>query len=207
LTERAGELGADAMLSVTPYYNKPSPLGLVSHYKAIAACTDRPILLYNHPGRSGTNIAPDLLAELAQIDGIEGVKQANPEELQPIDGLTVYAGDDATFARVLDMGGAGGILVASHIVGDEMRRMVEEPERRAEIDASLRDVYETLFLTASPTCTKAALNLLGWNAGVTRLPIVDATAQETALVRSMLVRHGLLASDGSAARAGEASAA
>ena len=207
LTERATELGADAMLSVTPYYNKPSPLGLLCHYKAIAACTDRPILLYNHPGRSGTNIPPELLAELAQIDGIDGVKQANPEELQPIDGLTVYAGDDATFARTLDMGGAGGILVASHIVGDEMRRMVDEPEHRAEIDASLRDVYETLFLTANPTCTKAALNLLGLNAGATRLPIVDATARETALVRAMLVRHGLLDPEDSATPAGEASTA
>ena len=121
-----------------------------------------------------------------------GVKQSNPAELQPIDGLVLYTGDDATFARTLDMGGAGGISVASHIVGNEMRRMVDEPERRAEIDASLRDVYETLFMTASPTCTKAALNLLGLNAGTTRLPIVDATTEETTAVREMLTRHGLL---------------
>ena len=90
------------------------------------------------------------------------------------------------------MGGAGGILVASHIVGPEQRRMVEEPERRHEIDASLRDVYEALFLTASPTCVKAALNLLGRGGGTTRLPIVDATEDETATVRAMLERHGLL---------------
>ncbi len=89
------------------------------------------------------------------------------------------------------MGGAGGILVASHIVGNEMRRMVDEPEHRAEIDASLRDVYETLFLTASPTCTKAALNLLGHNVGGLRLPLVEATAEETEAVRAMLERHGL----------------
>ena len=114
---------------------------------------------------------PDLLADLARIDGIEGVKQANGDELQLIDGLALYAGDDATFARTLDLGGAGGILVASHIVGNEMRRMVSEPERRSEIDASLRDVYETLFLTSSPTCTKAALNMLGLSAGPLRLPL------------------------------------
>ena len=192
LTERASELGADAHLSVTPYYNRPSPLGLRRHYEAVAAATDRPILLYNVPARTGTNIPPELLAELGQIDGIVGVKQANAAELQPIDGLKLYAGDDATFARTLDMGGAGGILVASHVVGNEMRRMVDEPERRAEIDASLRDVYETLFLTTSPTCTKAALNLLGLRAGTTRLPIVDATEQEIAAVRAMLERHGLL---------------
>jgi 4-hydroxy-tetrahydrodipicolinate synthase len=207
LTERATELGVDAILSVTPYYNRPSPLGLRRHYEAVAKATDKPVLLYNHPGRSGTNISPELLAELAQIDGIEGVKQANPSELQPIDGLQVYAGDDATFARTLDMGGAGGILVASHIVGNEQRRMVEEPERRAEIDASLKDVYETLFLTSSPTCVKAALNLLGHNTGGVRLPIVEATEEELAAVRAMLERHGLLPAGAGASSTQEASAA
>jgi 4-hydroxy-tetrahydrodipicolinate synthase len=192
LTEGAAERGADAMLSVTPYYNKPSPLGIKRHYEAIAACTDKPIVLYNHPGRSVVNISPEQLAELAQIDGIEGVKQANPEEIELIDGLDVYAGDDSTFARTLDLGGAGGILVASHVVGDEMRRMVDEPDHRHEIDASLHDVYETIGLTSSPTCTKAALNMLGMRAGGVRLPIVEATEQEAAAVRAMLERHGLL---------------
>ena len=193
LTERATALGADAMLSVTPYYNKPSRLGLTRHYEAVAAATDKPILLYNIPGRTAKNMPADLLAELAQIEGIDGVKQANADELQPIDGLTLYAGDDATFARTLDMGGAGGILVASHVVGNEMRRMVDEPEHRADIDASLKDVYEMLFLTASPTCTKAALNLLGHDVGGLRLPLVAATADETEAVRATLQRHGLLA--------------
>jgi 4-hydroxy-tetrahydrodipicolinate synthase len=194
LTERATEIGADAMLSVTPYYNKPSRLGIKRHYEAVAAATDKPTLLYNIPGRTATNIAPDLLAELAQIEGVTGVKQANADELQLIDGLDVYAGDDSTFARTLDMGGAGGISVASHIVGNEMQRMVAEPEHRAEIDASLRDVYETLFLTSNPTCTKAALNMLGHDVGGLRLPLVEATDEENAAVRAMLERHGLLAS-------------
>jgi 4-hydroxy-tetrahydrodipicolinate synthase len=191
LTERACELGVDAVLSVTPYYNRPSPLGLVRHYEVVAAASDVPVLLYNIPSRTATNIPPELLAELAQIERIDGVKQANAEELGLIDGLAVYAGDDATLARTLDMGGAGGICVASHIVGNEMRRMVDEPEHRGEIDASLRDVYSTLFLTASPTCTKAALNLLGHKVGGLRLPLVAATEQETAVVREMLERHGL----------------
>jgi 4-hydroxy-tetrahydrodipicolinate synthase len=199
LTERATELGADAILSITPYYNRPSALGLKRHYAEIAKATDKPILLYNHPGRTGTNISPELLSELAQIDGIEGVKQANPAELKPIDGLELYAGDDATFARTLDMGGAGGILVASHIVGCEQRRMVDEPDRRHEIDESLRDVYETLFLTSSPTCVKAALNLLGHDVGGVRLPIVEATEEELAAVRAMLERHGLLSAGGDGA--------
>src|SRR5205085_9537609 len=87
LTERATELGADAMLSVTPYYNRPSPLGLTRHYEAVAAATDRPTLLYNIPARTGTNMPPGLLAELARIGGISGVKQANPQELELIEGL------------------------------------------------------------------------------------------------------------------------
>jgi 4-hydroxy-tetrahydrodipicolinate synthase len=194
LTQRATEMGVDATLSVTPYYNKPSPRGLVRHYEEVAKATNLPILLYNIPGRTATNMSPELLAELAQIDGIVGVKQANAEELQLIDGLDLYAGDDATFARTLDLGGAGGILVASHIVGDEMRRMVDEPEHRAEIDASLHDVYETLFMTSSPTCTKAALNLLGHHAGGVRLPIIEADEEELTAVRAMLERHGLLGS-------------
>jgi 4-hydroxy-tetrahydrodipicolinate synthase len=168
LTERATALGVDATLSVTPYYNKPSPLGLRRHYEAVAAATDKPVLLYNIPSRTATNMSPELLAELARIPGIEGVKQANADELGLIDGLALYAGDDATFARTLDMGGAG------------------------EIDASLQDVYETLFLTASPTCTKAALNLLGHNVGGLRLPLVAATEQEQDAVQAVLEHHGLM---------------
>jgi 4-hydroxy-tetrahydrodipicolinate synthase len=202
LTERATELGVDATLSVTPYYNKPSRLGLRRHYEAVARATDKPVILYNIPGRTATNMPPDLLAELATIENVTGVKQANAAELAPIEGLDLYAGDDATFARTLDLGGAGGILVASHIVGNEMRRMVDEPERRAQIDGSLRDVYETLFLTSNPTCTKAALNLLGHGVGGLRLPLVEATEQELAAVSSMLVRHGLLESGRARSAAG-----
>jgi 4-hydroxy-tetrahydrodipicolinate synthase len=192
LTERCTAAGADAILSVTPYYNKPNRRGIVRHFEEVAKATDKPVVLYNIPGRTGTNMPPDLLAELAQMDGVEAVKQANDDEVQPIDGLQVYAGSDHLLARTLDMGGPGGVLVSSHIVGDEMRRMVDEPDNRAEIDASLRDVYETLFLTASPTCTKAALNMLGIRVGGLRLPMVEADEEEKAAVRAMLERHGLL---------------
>ena len=116
----------------------------------------------------------DLLAELAEIERIDYVKQSNEANLAPVAGLRVYAGNDDLFARTLDIGEAGGILVASHIVGPQMRRMVDEPENRAAIDASLRDVYRTLFLTASPTCTKAALEMLGHRGGGLRLPMVAA---------------------------------
>ena len=201
LTEAVIEAGADAVLSVTPYYNKPNRRGIVRHFAEVArAAAGTPVVLYNIPGRTAVNMPPDLLTELGQIDGIEAVKQANSAELQPIDGLAVLAGNDDIFARCLDLGEAGGICVASHIVGPEMRRMIDEPERRAEIDASLRDVYETLFLTASPTCTKAALNLLGHDVGTLRLPMVEADEAETAAVRAMLERHGLTSAGATAAR-------
>src|SRR3954471_11040639 len=200
LTERAVAAGAHAVLSVCPYYNKPNRRGIVRHFEEVArAAGGTPVILYNIPSRCVVNMPPDLLAELAQIDGIEAVKQANSAELQPIDGIAVLAGNDDIFARCLDLGEAGGICVASHIVGPEMRRMIDEPERRADLDASLRDVYETLFLTASPTCTKAALNLLGHDVGTLRLPMVEADEAETAAVRAMLARHGLTPAGATAA--------
>jgi 4-hydroxy-tetrahydrodipicolinate synthase len=194
LTQRVIAAGAEAVLSVTPYYNKPNRRGIVRHFQEVArAAEGTPVLVYNIPGRTAVNMGPDLLAELGQIDGIVGVKQANSDELQPIDGMAVLAGNDDIYAACLDMGGAGGICVASHIVGPEMRRMYDEPDARAEIDASLRDVYETLFITASPTPVKAAMNMLGHDAGTLRLPMVEADDSETAAVRAMLERHGLLA--------------
>jgi 4-hydroxy-tetrahydrodipicolinate synthase len=192
LTERCCELGVDAVLSVTPYYNRPSRRGIVRHFEEVAHAADVPVVLYNIPQRTGTDMPNDLLAELAQIERIDFVKQANDDNLAPIDGLRIYAGNDGIFARTLDMGEPGGILVASHIVGPQMRRMVDEPERRAEIDASLRDVYETIFITASPAPTKAALELLGHRVGGLRLPLVEVDEREREIVRAMLVRHELV---------------
>jgi len=194
LTQDACRLGADAVLIVTPYYNKPNRAGLRAHFEAVAdAAGDTPVVLYNVPSRCVINLAPDFLAELAaEIQNVVAVKQANDDDLGPIDGLQVYAGNDAVLARTLDFGGAGGILVSSHIVGDEMRRMLDEPDRRAEIDASLRDVYDAMFVTASPAPVKAALNLLGRDVGGLRLPLVECDERELAVVRSVLETHGLL---------------
>jgi 4-hydroxy-tetrahydrodipicolinate synthase len=193
LTERAVEAGAHAVLSVCPYYNKPNRRGIVRHFEEVArAAAGTPVVLYNIPGRTAVNMPPDLLAELGQINGIEAVKQANNEDLQPIDGLYVLAGNDDIYLRNLEIGGNGCISVASHIVGDEMRRMWDEPDQRAEIDASLRDLYATLFITSNPIPLKAALNLLGHDVGVPRLPLVEASEAEQAQVRAMLERHGLL---------------
>lgn len=192
LTEKATELGADALLHVTPYYVRPNRRGIVRHFEECAKATDKPIVLYNIPARTGTDMPNDLLAELAQIDNVVAVKQANPANLAPVDGLEVYAGNDDMLADVLDIGGAGGILVASHVVGEQMRRMVDEPERRREIDAQLQEVYAAMGVTTNPIPVKAALNLLGHEVGGLRLPLVEADEQETAVVRTALERLGLL---------------
>lgn len=191
MTEKATALGVDAILSVTPYYNRPEPRGLTAHYEQISGATDKPILLYNIPTRTALDIPNDLLARLAQIDNVWGVKQANDDALAPVDGLQLYAGNDTTFARVLEMGGAGGICVASHIAGDEMRRMADEPDRRAEIDAGLQDLYEATGWH-NPIPIKKACELLGLCSGRLRLPLVEADDERTELVRTAMARHELL---------------
>ncbi|MFL5844739.1 MAG: 4-hydroxy-tetrahydrodipicolinate synthase [Solirubrobacteraceae bacterium] len=191
MTEKASALGIDAILSVTPYYNRPDPRGLIAHYETIARATDKPVLLYNIPSRAALDIPNDLLARLAQIDGIEGVKQANDDNLAHIDGLQLYAGNDTTFARVLDMGGAGGILVASHVVGDEMRRLVDEPDRRAEIDAGLQDAYEATGWH-NPIPIKKACELIGLCSARLRLPMLEADDERTEILRTALSNHGVL---------------
>jgi 4-hydroxy-tetrahydrodipicolinate synthase len=193
LAERMAAAGAHALLSVTGYYNRPNRRGIVRHYGEVArAAGGTPIIVYNIPSRTTVNLAPDLLAELAQIDGIAAVKQSNSAELGPIDGMTLFTGNDEDLARCLDVGGAGGICVSSHVVGTEMRRMFDEPERRAEIDAALRHVYKAMFCTSSPIPVKTALNLLGHDVGGLRLPLVDADDHELATVREALERQGLL---------------
>ena len=192
MTERATAAGADAILSVTPYYNKPNRRGMLAHFGEVARATDKPVVLYNIPSRCVVDLPNDLLAELAQIERIDYVKQANNANLAPVDGLGVYAGNDDILARTLDIGGLGGICVASHIVGEEMRRMVDEPDERAAIDASLRGVFDAMGVTTNPIPVKAALNMLGHRVGGLRLPLVEADEQEQAAVRGALERHGLL---------------
>jgi 4-hydroxy-tetrahydrodipicolinate synthase len=192
LTERATDVGVDGMLAVAPYYNKPTRPGLIAHYRAIAAATDKPVVLYNIPSRSVIDMPNDLLAELAEIPNVAAVKQARYEDVRPIEGLDLLAGNDDMLAAVLDMGGTGGVLVASHVVGEEMRRMIDEPERRREIHESLRDLFKVLFVTTSPIPVKAALNMLGHEVGGLRLPLVEASEEERTQIRGVLERHGLL---------------
>jgi 4-hydroxy-tetrahydrodipicolinate synthase len=193
LTERATALGADGLLSVNPYYNRPSRRGIVAHFREVVRATDLPILLYNIPQRTGADMPNDLLAELGQLDNIAGVKQANAANLDHVDGLVIYAGNDDMLVDVLEMGEAGGILTCSHIFGDEMHRMVDEPENRRQIDAAMQDVYRDLSIAPLACSNKAALNMIGVSVGKPRLPYVELDADEQAVVRVMLERHGMLA--------------
>ena len=181
------------MLVVTPYYNKPNRRGLRAHFEAVAAATDKPVVLYNIPGRCVIDLPNEFLRELAQaIPNVVAVKQARGEDIEAIDGMDLLAGNDDTLAEVLDKGGTGGICVSSHIVGTEMRRMIDEPDARHEIHEQLKDIFDVMFITASPTPVKAALNMLGVPAGGLRLPMVEASEEEEAAIRGVLERHGLL---------------
>ncbi len=196
LTRAVDRAGADAMLVVTPYYNKPNPAGMRAHVEAVAAATEKPIVLYNIPSRTVINIPPEQLAALAEIDNVVAVKQANSDELGPIDGLEVLAGNDDIFLRTLELGLAGGILVAAHIVGPQMAEMRDlvaagKPERAREIDAGLQDLYAALAVTTNPMPLKAALEMLGICSGRMRLPMVPCEEADRAVVRSALEGLGL----------------
>jgi 4-hydroxy-tetrahydrodipicolinate synthase len=193
LAERATEAGVDAILSVCPYYNKPNRRGLIEHYRAVAEATDRPVIVYNIPSRCVIDMPNDLLRELAEIPNIEGVKQARYEDIEAIEGMTLLAGNDDTLAEVMDAGGTGGITVSSHLVGTEMRRIIDEPENRHEIWASIEGVFKAVFSAPSPIAIKAALEMAGHSVGAPRLPMVEASDEEKAVIREALERHGLLA--------------
>jgi 4-hydroxy-tetrahydrodipicolinate synthase len=162
------------------------------------AAGNTPVVLYNIPSRCVINLAPDLLAELARIDNVVAVKQANNDELGPIEGLDVLAGNDEIFLRCLELGGTGGILVASHLVGPQMREVYDaatagELDRAREIESGLHGVYEALTVTSNPTPVKAGLEMVGVIGGRLRLPMVEADEQQRAAVRATLERQGLLA--------------
>jgi 4-hydroxy-tetrahydrodipicolinate synthase len=193
LTERATEIGVDAVLVVTPYYNRPNRRGIKAHFETVAKATDRLVIVYNIPSRTATDIPNDLLAELAQIENVGAVKQARYDDMQPIEGMDLLAGNDDVLARVMDMGGTGGILVASHLVGREMRRIVDEPDNRHEIEDGLRDLYRALTVTTNPIPIKTALRLAGHDVGGLRLPLVEASDDERSAIREALERHKLLA--------------
>jgi 4-hydroxy-tetrahydrodipicolinate synthase len=201
LTHAAHELGVDGFLVVTPYYNKPPQRGIVEHFKAVAAESDRPIVVYNIPSRVVVNIEPETITDLADLPTIEAVKQANGDLDQArhiVDtGLDLYAGDDVLLQPFLELGGIGGICVHAHVVGPQVAAQVQawrdgDRERARELDGELQPAYDLLQIQTNPIAIKAALNLLGHEVGGHRLPLVPPTADEVARVRHCLDRLGLL---------------
>ena len=203
LTEKAHELGVDGFLVVTPYYNKPPPSGIVAHFQAIAAASDRPIIVYNIPQRVVVNIEPETMVELAQIPSVKAVKQATEDldqarRITAETDLALYAGSDHLVYPFLEIGGVGGVVVHGNLVPGRVKEMIRlynegDTEGARRIDDELKPLVDALGVTINPVPVKAALNLLGHEVGGLRLPLVEATADEIAEVRSGLERAGLTA--------------
>jgi len=202
LTEQAHEAGAHGFLVVTPYYNKPPPRGIVAHFKAVAAASDRPVMVYNIPSRVVINIEPETMAELAEIPNVTAVKQSNPdlEQARRIVelGLDLYAGDDNLVLPFVEVGGEGGVCVQTHVVGPQVKEMTGrfragDLAGARRIDDELAPAYELIGVVTGPIQIKAALNMLGHEVGGLRLPLVEASEDEQAQIRSCLERLNLLA--------------
>jgi 4-hydroxy-tetrahydrodipicolinate synthase len=202
LTREAHELGVDGFLVVTPYYNKPPPRGIVEHFRAIADVSDRPIVVYNIPGRVVINIEPDTILELAEIPAVRAVKQANDDLVQARriveeTELDLYAGDDNLVHPFLELGGIGGICVHTHVAGPQVKAMVRafregDAETARRLDEELQPAYDLLKVQTNPIAIKAALVLLGHDVGGLRLPLVQADEGEIARIRDCLERLGVL---------------
>lgn len=197
LTRLAAEAGADAALVVTPYYNRPNRAGLLAHFGAVAeAVPELPIVLYNIPSRVVVNMPADLLAEIGRAPNVVAVKQANDDEIGPVEGLELLAGNDSGLLRCLDHGGTGGILVASHLVGDRMAELVRlheagEREEAVALDRTLEPAYRAMSVTTNPIPVKAAMEMLGLCPGTLRLPMVEASAEERETIRELLAEAGV----------------
>jgi 4-hydroxy-tetrahydrodipicolinate synthase len=201
LTERAHELGVDAFLVVTPYYSKPPQRAIVRHFEEIAAQTDKPVVVYNIPGRVAINIETATLEQLAGIDNVIAVKQANDDLAQareiPGLGLDLYAGDDNLIFPFLELGGVGGVCVHTHIWGPQTKEMVRRHKDgdvagAHALNEEMRPAFDLLKVTTNPIGIKTALNLLGHELGGFRLPMVDASDEELDRIRACLERAGLL---------------
>jgi 4-hydroxy-tetrahydrodipicolinate synthase len=198
LTQMAANAGANASLVVVPYYNKPNRAGIRAHFEAVAeAVPELPMMMYNIPSRVIVNADPELLAELGRdVPNIVAVKQSNADELAPIDGLDVFAGDNETFCDTLEFGGAGGVLVASNVASRQMREIWDAAQagdlaRARAIDTELRPLYTALGVTTNPIPVKAALDILGLASDRVRLPLVKCDDEQRAAVRAGLEAVGL----------------
>jgi 4-hydroxy-tetrahydrodipicolinate synthase len=201
LTEQAHAAGAHAALVVAPYYNKPPQRGIVEHFKAVSAATDRPVVAYNIPGRCVVNIEPETMDELARIENVTAVKQANADLEQARHivelGLDLYAGDDNLVLPFVELGGKGGVCVHTHLVGPQVMELIRltregDLDGARQLDAELAPAYELIGVVTGPIQIKAALSLIGQDVGGVRLPLVEASDDEVARIRGCLERLALL---------------
>lgn len=205
LTKEAQRAGADGILLVNPYYNRPSQDGLYAHFRTVAESTSLPCMLYNIPSRTGVNCLPETIAKLSEIPNITAVKEAsgNLDQASEIRRRTkavfrIYSGDDSLTLPTLSVGGSGVVSVAAHLVGREISEMVKTYERgdvgkALSIHIRLFPLFKVLFITTNPVPLKAALNLSGVNVGKPRLPLVEATAKEKEQIQSVLKELALAA--------------
>ncbi len=201
LTKEAEKVGVDACVLVVPYYNRPPQQGLFEHFNAIAQATTLPCILYNVPSRTGTNLAADTVIKLSQIDNIIGVKEASgnlrqiAEIIQGAKGdFLVYSGNDSDTLPILTLGGYGVISVASHLVGIQIKDMMEkflngETQEAASIHRHLLPLIKALFIVTNPLPVKYALNYLGFPVGKPRLPLIEPDEKSAEVVRAALKNY------------------
>lgn len=203
LTREAEGTGIDAVLLVTPYYNKPSQEGLYQHFKAVAEATKLPCILYNVPSRTVVNLAPATVLRLAEVPNIVGLKECGDlGQLVAVltgapEGFTVWSGDDAATLPYLALGAHGIISVASHVVGPQMKEMIEafragQVDQAAAWHRRLLPVFRGLFAVTNPVLVKAALEMVGFPVGPLRLPLAPASEAEKAALQNLLASAGLL---------------
>lgn len=198
----AQKAGVDGLLVVTPYYNKPDQDSLYCHFKEVAKSVDLPIMLYNVPGRTGCNLLPETVEKLAQIDNVVALKEASGNIIQfaeiikrvPKDFL-IYSGDDSMLLPAMSIGCYGIVSVAAHVVGPEMKEMIDafvsnDTKRAREIHLKLLDIFKNLFIISNPIPVKAALNLIGVNVGGVRLPLTEAREDVLKVLREDLKELG-----------------
>lgn len=202
-SKEAERLGADALLIVTPYYNKTTQKGLIQHYAAIADAVHIPIIIYNVPGRTGLNVLPSTLKELSRIDNIVGIKEASGNIAQVTemarlcgDRIDIYSGDDNIVVPILALGGKGVISVVANIAPRDTHDMVEkflngDIEGSRRLQFKLNPLIEALFLEVNPIPVKTALNLMGMNAGKLRLPLTDMSEQNLEILKKRMLEYGL----------------
>lgn len=204
LSREAEQLGVDGVLLVGPYYNKPSQEGLYQHFRAIAEAINIPAMVYNIPSRTSSNILPETMARLAQIDNIVALKESSGDMNQVSqlayllpEGMKVYSGDDSLTLPMMALGAYGVVSVASHLVGKDIQRMITafnngDTREATRIHLALFPIFKGLFITTNPVPLKEAMNILGMEVGGLRLPLTRASQQEHEFIRNMLISTGLL---------------